>query len=81
MGEVHGRGVEIASPPSPLGNGHLRTEPRCVFPVQMSGRALEDPKDKKVHISAFICPTEKYNLSNRMHFHLGVYASFCDSIT
>ncbi len=45
------------------------------LPVQMSGRALEGPKDQNAHISASICPTEKYNLSNciRMsqatHFH------------
>ncbi len=25
------RGVEIAGPPGPLGHGHLRTDPRCVF--------------------------------------------------
>ncbi len=54
------RGVEIAGPPGPLGHGNLRTDPRCVLPVQMSGRPLEGPKDQKSHISASICPTEKY---------------------
>ncbi len=70
--ERNGRGVEIAGP---LGQGHLRTDPGCVLPVQMSGRALEGPKYQKAHISACIYPTEKYNLSNCIrisqatHFH------------
>ena len=78
------RGVEISGPPGPLGHGHLRTDPTCVLPVQMSGKALEAPKDQKIHISASICPTEKYNLSNcirisqatHFHTHLKVLHSF-----
>ncbi len=75
------RGVEIAGA---LGHGYPRTVPRCVLPVQMSGRALEGPKDQKSYILASICPTEKYNLSNRIrishathfHTHLTVLHSF-----
>ncbi len=76
------KGVEIAGP---LGHGHLRTDPSRVLPLQMSGRALEGPKDQKaMDILASNCPTEKYNLSTCIrisqatHFHryLTVYIYF-----
>ena len=43
------------------------------LPVQMSGRALEGPKDQKPHISASICPTKKYNLSNSQATHFDTH--------
>ena len=63
------RCVEITGPPSPLGHGHLRTDRRCVLPVQISGRALEDPKDQKFHISASIVPQRSITYQIAVEFH------------
>ncbi len=53
-----------------------------VLSVMGTGRALEDTKDQKSNISASICHTEKYNLSNGIrisqatHFHTHLFI-FC----
>ncbi len=60
---LHDRGVETVSP---VGHGHLRSDSSTVLSDQMSERTPEYLKCYLGDISAWNCPTAKYDLWNRI---------------